>query len=155
MSLITKRSRSKVEATSIVRYIHVLLLQSNEIYMMRFYTGPADALAEFVDNSIQYHSDRPCEISISLQLAGRYSTGSSYIVISDNGRGMTVSAIKAFATFALDQRARDLTPSVGDTGRFISKFGVGAKQAGFYLGKNINIFTKSEASNKLLNFVMV
>lgn len=112
-------------------------------------TGPADAIAELIDNSIQ-HCDGPSRlISISLHISSP-----SFIVVADNGSGMTVEDIKAFATFALDRRTRNIAPVDESDPRYISKFGVGAKQAGFYLGTNISIVTKPRAQGRVLNFTM-
>ncbi|RZK32765.1 MAG: hypothetical protein EOO63_00245, partial [Hymenobacter sp.] len=123
------------------------------ILFVYIFVGPADALAEFVDNSIQHGIGSDRSININVHLSSNDTT-SSYIVISDNGSGMTADDIKAFATFALDRRTRQILPSNPGEGTSISKFGVGAKQAGFYLGSNIAILTKTRSVDHVLTFVM-
>jgi hypothetical protein len=70
------------------------------------------------------------------------------MVIADNGEGMNSRKLQEFATFALDQESR--SSSGAD---FISKFGVGAKQAGFFLGSQITIFTK-KVNESILEFTL-
>jgi hypothetical protein len=65
-----------------------------------------------------------------------------------SGEGMNKQNLKDFATFALDQGMRD-----GLGKDFISKFGVGAKQAGFYIGDRISITTRRRGE-PILQFVM-
>jgi hypothetical protein len=73
------------------------------------------------------------------------SDAEKYIVIADNGEGMGPRELTHFATFALDQESRS-TPS----SQFISKFGVGAKQAGFFLGDKLCITTRRLGENSIL-----
>lgn len=99
-----------------------------------------DAIAEYIDNSIQACTD---EISRNIRIC-MFLTSSSpqgYFLILDNGTGMNVQTIQEFATYSLDQASRNQAPSA-DNKSFIGKFGVGAKQAGFYLGTRIKLFTR-------------
>ena len=105
----------------------------------------ADATAEFIDNSIQackdnsIDEDRKIDVGIYLKTLSVSSNG-GYAVIIDNGEGMSEENLKNFAIYSLDQDTRN-RPCEGqeDFARtsFISKFGVGAKQAGFFLGMKI------------------
>lgn len=61
---------------------------------------------------------------------------------------MNKHKLREFATFALEQ---DMRYTQGKD--FISKFGVGAKQAGFYLGDRITIITRKR-NEPLLEFVI-
>eukprot|EP01039_Chlorochromonas_danica_P002706 gene2706-2956_t len=111
----------------------------------------ADALAELIDNSIQFSKDvNNSMISISTH----QNSPSNFVVVADNGCGMDVDDIKAFATFALDRKTRNISPTDESDHHYISKFGVGAKQAGFYLGHSISIISKSASSPHVLYFTM-
>lgn len=93
---------------------------------------------------------------MSLYLGDR--TG--YALIMDNGYGMSSKELQDFATHSLDHKARqardskkglDVTASTSSIPSntdqsFLSKFGVGAKQAGFYLGDRIRVITKQKES---------
>jgi hypothetical protein len=112
----------------------------------------SDAVAEFVDNSIQAcrEVDHRREISISFVFVG--DTG-GFVVVSDNGYGMDEACLNEYATYALDQETRGLQGKINDPS-YISKFGVGAKQAGFYLGSRIRVVTKSADSDKVRELVL-
>ena len=71
------------------------------------------------------------------------------MVIFDNGCGMDGDGLRDFATYSLDQETRGNRASASNKS-FISKFGVGAKQAGFFLGDSIQVFTKQLNSDKYL-----
>ncbi|XP_015762340.1 PREDICTED: structural maintenance of chromosomes flexible hinge domain-containing protein 1-like [Acropora digitifera] len=112
------------------------------------FSASYQAFAEFIDNSIQATSinntkdmDRVIEVHVFLK--------DKLVVVFDNGEGMTYEGLKAFATYFLSQADRglereevDLTPGYLDGA--ISKFGVGATQAGFYLGDRIKVITKKD-----------
>jgi hypothetical protein len=77
------------------------------------------------------------------------------MVFLDNGIGMDATGIEQFATLALSQDGRLQAPdSRSAAGRmFIGKFGVGAKQAGFYLGDRMIVFSKPR-DKEVYRFVM-
>jgi HSP90 family molecular chaperone len=120
-----------------------------------FFAGVSDALAEFVDNSIQACQKRKekekRDIQVSLDL-NYLVNKDSYITICDNGQGMTVEDLTHFATYSFTREARGYAPSAATTSNAsnISKFGVGAKQGGFFLGDRIHVITKSDASEDVL-----
>jgi hypothetical protein len=119
--------------------------------------GPVDALAEFVDNSIQACRDVRSEKRISVTFFEEPSTktSSSFLMVCDNGQGLNPSEIQQFATFSLDQETRGVAPSETDLQRdtsYISKFGVGSKQAGFYLGDRITLLTKKANKPEIHKF---
>jgi hypothetical protein len=111
----------------------------------------ADGLAEFIDNSIQACSDIPENQDVTVKFFFVGETG--FAVVSDNGRGMDASSLKAFATYSLDQETRGFRAQGGEH-TFISKFGVGAKQAGFFLGDRIRIITKTSDSNEVQELIL-
>jgi hypothetical protein len=113
--------------------------------MFCHFIGPVDAIAEFIDNSIQAcMSEDSCRISCRLFIPISTSRLPSYLVVSDNGKGMDIDGIRDFATYSRTQAARGHAPvSRTVSGRmFIGKFGVGAKQAGFYLGNSITVLSR-------------
>ena len=119
-----------------------------------------DAASEFVDNSLQAYLDtgllsttRPdaklVELSLFLNQIkmthDKFNDSNSYMVIADKGCGMDEEKLKNFATYSLDKETRK------ENDEFISKFGVGAKQSGFYLGENLHVLTSSKKdSDKVL-----
>jgi hypothetical protein len=80
-------------------------------------------------------------------------------VVSDNGKGMDIDGIREFATFARAPASRGQLPGARTvSGRvFIGKFGVGAKQAGFYLGNSITVLSrpKMDQSGDIYRFSLV
>ena len=109
-----------------------------------------DAVAEFIDNAIQACNDNLVSRTIIVYFflgAG----GVGYMCISDDGDGMNVPGVECLSTYGLDQKTRNLV----NTGAVsISKFGVGAKQAGFYLGERIHIITKQAGVPTVLETIL-
>ena len=66
---------------------------------------------------------------------------------------MNIKEVEEWATFSLDRKTRSGDEAQGGKS-MISKFGVGAKHAGFYLGEQITIFTKRKESSKVLEFTL-
>jgi hypothetical protein len=122
----------------------------------------ADAMAEFIDNSIQASQgivgqDDTRDITLGLDL-NRFSDGDgddakSYISILDNGEGMNIETLQKLPVYGLDMESRGLTPS-NENASNISKFGVGAKQAGFYLGTQIHVLTSVKGSSEVLELIL-
>jgi hypothetical protein len=130
---------------------HNTLTSSGKSHFSRI----ADGLAEFVDNSIQAcekeSTARNIEVSFFLNSYQDRKTG--YIAISDNGSGMTEEAIKEFATFSLDKVTKGFTKD-DIRQSSIGKFGVGAKQAGFYFGDRVRVVTKCNDNPKVMEFTL-
>lgn len=101
-----------------------------------------------MDNAIQACADPDFKriIKVHLYLPPPTMTSSKsssgFLVIADHGKGMNTTQLTNFATFALSREERGEMPVDGDR-TFIGKFGVGAKQGGFYLGDRIRVLTKS------------
>ncbi|XP_073245527.1 structural maintenance of chromosomes flexible hinge domain-containing protein 1-like [Porites lutea] len=112
------------------------------------FSASYQAFCEFIDNSIQatsINNTKDTERIIDVHIFLR----DKLVAIFDNGEGMSYEGLKAFATYFLSQADRglekeevDLIPAYLDGA--ISKFGVGATQAGFYLGNRIKVITKKE-----------
>lgn len=173
-------------SSMIYLFIISVNLYSLSQYFSSIRAGISDALAEFIDNSLQAMdpfvdsstSSTPSPVrgvtSSSSKAASAHVGNTSappitslfirsiaikvffdptnYIVIADNGEGMNAKKLQEFATFALDQESRNTSGMSGAD--FISKFGVGAKQAGFFLGSQITIFTKKQDGKGVLEFTL-
>ena len=113
-------------------------------------------MGEFIDNSIQACCGcRPSrDISISLFISTNHKSHDNFMVFRDNGCGMDELRIQQYATFALTKEKRNIVPNASGNSSFIGKFGVGAKQAGFYLGKRIKLITKTEDAVHPLQFTL-
>lgn len=107
-------------------------------------TGHSDAVAEFIDNSIQACAADSFESIIYVGIFVQSSRG--FLVIADHGQGMNEAGLKNFATFALSKEFRGEKPKDDTERTFIGKFGVGAKQGGFFLGDRIRALTRSSAA---------
>jgi structural maintenance of chromosomes flexible hinge domain-containing protein 1 len=114
----------------------------------------ADALAEFIDNSIQATQRKQDARLIELGLDLNFNRGTeSHLTILDNGEGMDFKTLSDFAVYSKDKELRGLAPS-NENASNISKFGVGAKQAGFYLGTRIHVLTSAEGSRDILELII-
>ena len=113
------------------------------------FNTPSHALAEFVDNSIMASVNNGKKIQIDINIYKGQEGFNSYIMIADQGSGMNTGQIETFATYSYDTASRGLddTTSFGRLG----KFGVGAKQAGFYLADTITILTRTNENRRIQN----
>jgi hypothetical protein len=103
-----------------------------------------DALAELIDNSIQAcegnSADAGRRVHIGCFLSEEKFHG--FLTVMDNGCGMDEKTLTEFSTLALDRATRNLQPTADLGSTSISRFGVGAKQASFYLGTRLRVITK-------------
>lgn len=125
----------------------------------------SDALAEFIDNSIQAckkveNNNIKSSININCYLTDNiYASNSvnttshfylnrSFLVISDSGCGMTENELKNFAKYSFDHESRGIKSNdINERNNYLSKFGVGAKESGFFLGDRLRVITKSKNVN--------
>ena len=119
----------------------------------------SDGLAEFIDNSIQACGEDPSvptKVKISFHL-GASERDDSFVVIYDNGCGMDQTELKQFAVHSLSYEARkkrgDVERSSANSVK-ISKFGVGAKEAAFYLGSRLRVISKKKTAATVSEFVI-
>ena len=116
------------------------------------FTRPVDGVSELIDNSITAcrgsSEERYIHIALFYQPNNQQN---GYLAVLDNGCGMDVKNITEFATYSLDRETRGLGATSNDSSA-ISMFGVGAKQAGFYLGDRLRVITKQSFEDYVLEF---
>ena len=118
----------------------------------------SDALCEFVDNSIQATQDPNLCPSRDVDVHFVNDKDRGYSVIRDNGCGMTQEQLEIFARYSYSKELRNRSGSTHLAEKTsvsnISKYGVGAKQAGFFLGHRLHVITKTAGSSSVLEFMM-
>ena len=122
------------------------------------FSRAADALAEFIDNSMEAckrqrikHSAWNVKVSFSLEPL----SNKGYCIIADTGIGMNSEKLTQLPIYSLDQVTRkSITNADGSEANFISKYGVGAKEAGFYLGYRMQIVTKTKGTDHVLELTL-
>lgn len=125
------------------------------------------AFAELIDNALSATSKKEGRRSIEICLLFDESQGKPAVVVSDNGCGMTSKQLNNWAVYRLSKFNRSNSTFQSDHSTYvrptpvprslnsdISFFGVGGKQAVFYIGQSVRIITKPEASPDVHEFVM-
>ena len=127
------------------------------------------AVAELVDNSVEALVDesqaRRVDVMVYLdrrdvQSSGSESDGSgSFLVVFDNGCGMDEATTEDFSRYAYNKRDRGFTvPATSSvassSGVNISRYGVGATDAGLYLGNRMRLLTKTKNTDVVIELVM-
>jgi hypothetical protein len=59
--------------------------------------------------------------------------------------------LKCFAKYSFDQESRGIEHNINDRSDHISKFGVGAKEAGFFLGDKLRVVSRPNARDACLH----
>ncbi|GAM26398.1 hypothetical protein SAMD00019534_095730 [Acytostelium subglobosum LB1] len=109
----------------------------------------SNALAEFIDNSIQAVRGNPMGKKIIKIEIKEPVNGTTSIRFYDNGCGMTKNDLHRWGTMGMSQAdvdGHDHTASGATITGMISRFGVGAKKAAFYLGTKVQVITKVSGS---------
>ncbi|XP_053571840.1 structural maintenance of chromosomes flexible hinge domain-containing protein 1 [Bombina bombina] len=124
------------------------------------------ALAELIDNSLSATTYNPDIRNIQIRLLFDESQGKPAIAVIDNGKGMSSTQLKNWAVYRLSKFIRDVETLSDDVGYVrpppvprslnsdISYFGVGGKQAVFFLGQAVRIITKPLDSKDVHEFVL-
>ncbi|MCY8707577.1 ATP-binding protein [Bacillus inaquosorum] len=89
------------------------------------------AIADIIDNSLDANST---DVHITFE----YNSGNGYILIYDNGIGMTDEELQVAMTIG----SKD--PRLERKERELGRFGMGLKTAAFSLGKRLSVVTKSQ-----------
>ena len=113
--------------------------------------GVPDAIAEFIDNSLQATQHNSERRTIRIYLDLNFYSGSSYLAICDNGRGMNERDIMRFARYCDPKEYED---DAAQNPTNISRFGVGSKEAGFFLGDRLHVLTKSQELDEAIELVL-
>ncbi|XP_068093326.1 structural maintenance of chromosomes flexible hinge domain-containing protein 1 isoform X2 [Hyperolius riggenbachi] len=124
------------------------------------------ALAELIDNSLSATAKNKDSRNIQIRLLFDETQGKPAIVVLDNGKGMTSSQLKNWAVYRLSKFTRGSgnysdeesyvrpAPVVRSLNSDISYFGVGGKQAAFFIGQSTRIITKTSDSQDVHEFLI-
>ncbi|KAM4704987.1 structural maintenance of chromosomes flexible hinge domain-containing protein 1 [Rhinophrynus dorsalis] len=124
------------------------------------------ALAELIDNSLSATAHNPGIRNIQIRLLFDETQGKPAIAVIDNGKGMNSTQLKNWAVYRLSKFTRDTETLSGEVGYVrpppvprslnsdISYFGVGGKQAVFFVGQSSRIITKTVDSQDVHEFVL-
>ena len=135
--------------------------------MANRYSDPANALKEFLDNALHYcvmnYSNEGTGFAkIEVHIFPNQATKKHFIVVVDNGKGMTMEELKSFNISGDNLKMKDneyddhffTNPSRYENKSHnpllvhqfadhnLSFYGQGAKRAGYYLGKCLHVVTK-------------
>jgi len=121
------------------------------------------AFAELIDNSLAATVQNDGERIIELSLHFDHATNNHVLCVYDNGRGMTSKQLNDWAVYRLSKfnrkdRENRIQRSDAETPKSlnsdISWFGVGGKQAIFFIGSCARIITKPPNSHDVHEFTM-
>ncbi|CAB1349523.1 unnamed protein product [Coregonus sp. 'balchen'] len=117
------------------------------------------AFAELIDNALSATSHNTGVRTIDIRLLFDESLGKHAVVIMDNGCGMTSKQLNNWAVYRLSKFSRETGTFSSDHAGYvrpdpvprslnsdISYFGVGGKQAVFYIGQSTRMITKPAGS---------
>ncbi|XP_068438024.1 structural maintenance of chromosomes flexible hinge domain-containing protein 1 isoform X2 [Clinocottus analis] len=138
------------------------LIQSGmyEYYTSEGQTSLPYALAELIDNSLSATAKNTGMRTIEIRMVFDETLAKPTVIILDNGCGMTSKQLKNWAVYRLSKFSRKDEEYVrpGPVRRSlnsdISFFGVGGKQAVFYIGNSTRIITKSVGSQDVHELVL-
>ncbi|XP_053268634.1 structural maintenance of chromosomes flexible hinge domain-containing protein 1 [Pleuronectes platessa] len=106
-------------------------------------------LAELIDNSLWATSKNTERRTIEIRMLFDESVGKAAIIALDNGCGMTSQKLRDWAVYRCSKFNRPTEkyvrpdPAPRSLNSDISYFGVGGKQAIFYIGDSVRMITKS------------
>ncbi|XP_056603015.1 structural maintenance of chromosomes flexible hinge domain-containing protein 1 [Triplophysa dalaica] len=125
------------------------------------------AFAELIDNALSATANNTGKRIIEIRLLFDEAQGGPAIVVMDNGCGMTSQQLNNWAVYRLSKFIRNDRVSEGDHTSYvrpkavprslnsdISYFGVGGKQAVFYIGHSVRIISKPTGSPDVHEFIM-
>ncbi|XP_061095529.1 structural maintenance of chromosomes flexible hinge domain-containing protein 1 [Conger conger] len=117
------------------------------------------AFAELIDNALSATSKNVGVRKIDIRLMFDESQGKPAVVVLDNGSGMTSKQLNNWAVYRLSKFSRESSAFESDHTAYvrpapvprslnsdISYFGVGGKQAAFYIGQATRMITKPAGS---------
>ncbi|KAJ8277634.1 hypothetical protein GJAV_G00077880 [Gymnothorax javanicus] len=125
------------------------------------------AFAELIDNALSATSNNAGVRKIDIRLMFDESQGKPAVVVLDNGSGMTSKQLNNWAVYRLSKFTRKSSEFESDHLGYvrpapvprslnsdISYFGVGGKQAAFYIGQSARMITKPAQSMDVHELVL-
>ncbi|XP_029446943.1 LOW QUALITY PROTEIN: structural maintenance of chromosomes flexible hinge domain-containing protein 1 [Rhinatrema bivittatum] len=124
------------------------------------------ALAELIDNSLSATAHNKDIRSIQIRLLFDDLQGKSAVAVIDNGRGMTSKQLNNWAVYRLSKFTRKSDFESDHSGYIrpapvprslnsdISYFGVGGKQAVFFVGQSVRMISKPKESQDVHELVL-
>uniref|UniRef100_A0A8C2FGC6 Structural maintenance of chromosomes flexible hinge domain containing 1 n=1 Tax=Cyprinus carpio TaxID=7962 RepID=A0A8C2FGC6_CYPCA len=119
------------------------------------------AFAELIDNALSATAKNTGIRKIEIRLMFDESQGGPAVVVMDNGCGMTSKQLNNWAVYRLSKFIRENEtgyvrpdPVPRSLNSDISYFGVGGKQAVFYIGQSVRMISKPAGSPDVHEFVM-
>uniref|UniRef100_A0A671KC72 Structural maintenance of chromosomes flexible hinge domain-containing protein 1-like n=1 Tax=Sinocyclocheilus anshuiensis TaxID=1608454 RepID=A0A671KC72_9TELE len=119
------------------------------------------AFAELIDNALSATARNTGIRRIEIRLLFDESQGGPAVVVMDNGCGMTSKQLNNWAVYRLSKFIRENKtgyvrpdPVPRSLNSDISYFGVGGKQAVFYIGQSVRMISKPAGSPDVHEFVM-
>ncbi|XP_039206965.1 structural maintenance of chromosomes flexible hinge domain-containing protein 1 isoform X2 [Crotalus tigris] len=124
------------------------------------------ALAELIDNSLSATSQNSGVRYIQLKLLFDDTQGKPAVAVIDNGRGMTSEQLNNWAVYRLSKFRRQDNIESDHSGYVqpqivprslnsdISYFGVGGKQAVFFVGQTVRMISKPANSQDVHEFIL-
>uniref|UniRef100_A0A673GZ29 Structural maintenance of chromosomes flexible hinge domain-containing protein 1-like n=1 Tax=Sinocyclocheilus rhinocerous TaxID=307959 RepID=A0A673GZ29_9TELE len=119
------------------------------------------AFAELIDNALSATARNTGIRRIEIRLLFDESQGRPAVVVMDNGCGMTSKQLNNWAVYRLSKFIRENKtgyvrpdPVPRSLNSDISYFGVGGKQAVFYIGQSVRMISKPAGSPDVHEFVM-
>ncbi|XP_063779624.1 structural maintenance of chromosomes flexible hinge domain-containing protein 1 [Pseudophryne corroboree] len=124
------------------------------------------ALSELLDNSLSATAQNSGNRNIQIRLLFDETQGKLAVAVIDNGKGMNSVQLKNWAVYRLSKFTRRTEGYSNDTSYVrpppvarslnsdISYFGVGGKQAVFFIGHSTRIITKTSDSQDVHEFLL-
>lgn len=125
------------------------------------------AFAELIDNALSATAKNTGKRSIEIRLMFDEAQGGPAVVVMDNGCGMTSKQLNNWAVYRLSKFIRNNSTFEDDHSGYvrpravprslnsdISYFGVGGKQAVFYIGQCVRMISKPTDSPYVHEFIM-
>ncbi|KAM9337171.1 structural maintenance of chromosomes flexible hinge domain-containing protein 1 [Symphorus nematophorus] len=118
------------------------------------------ALAELIDNSISATAKTKGKRTVEIRMLFDETRGKPAVVILDNGCGMTTKQLNNWAVYRYSKfkRTQDVyvqpDPVRRSLNSDISYFGVGGKQAAFYIGESCRMISKPAGSPDVHELVL-
>ncbi|XP_034285438.1 structural maintenance of chromosomes flexible hinge domain-containing protein 1 isoform X2 [Pantherophis guttatus] len=164
--LLTSSTKERIEF--LPHYNTLLKSGTYEYYASKGQNPLPFALAELIDNSLSATSQNSGVRCIQLKLLFDNSQGKPAIAVIDNGRGMTSKQLNNWAVYRMSKfiqedvqsdhsgyvRPQTVEPKPLSLNSDISYFGVGGKQAVFFVGQSVRMISKPANSQDVHELVL-